>query len=75
MLTYSQKHMLLYSLEAPRRGASNEYPHHVFMFKWRNKKNAFIRGTRFRRQVLFFITLPFMKKKKKKKKVLHVNVP
>ena len=26
-----------YSLEAPRRGASNEYPQH--MFPWRNKKN------------------------------------
>ena len=26
-----------YSLEAPRRGASNEYPQH--MFSWRNKKN------------------------------------
>ena len=32
-----QKHMLWYSLEAPRRGASNEYPQH--MFSWRNKKN------------------------------------
>ena len=30
-----QKHMLWYSLEAPRRGASNEYPQH--MFSWRNK--------------------------------------
>ena len=29
--------MLWYALEAPRRGASNEYPHH--MFSWRNKKN------------------------------------
>ena len=29
--------MLWYSLEAPRRGASNEYPQH--MFSWRNKKN------------------------------------
>ena len=26
-----------YSLEAPRQGASNEYPQH--MFSWRNKKN------------------------------------
>ena len=26
-----------YSLEAPQRGASNEYPQH--MFSWRNKKN------------------------------------
>ena len=26
-----------YSLEAPRRGASNEYPQHTFL--WRNKKN------------------------------------
>ena len=29
--------MLWYSLEAPQRGASNEYPQH--MFSWRNKKN------------------------------------
>ena len=32
-----RKHMLWYSLEAPRRGASNEYPQHIF--SWRNKKN------------------------------------
>ena len=30
-----QKHMLWYSLEAPHRGASNEYPQH--MFSWINK--------------------------------------
>ena len=30
--------MLWYSLEAPRRGASNEYPQHLF--SWRNKKNT-----------------------------------
>ena len=29
--------MLLYSLEAPHRGASNEYPQHMFL--WRSKKN------------------------------------
>ena len=29
--------MLWYSLEVPRRSASNEYPQH--MFSWRNKKN------------------------------------
>ena len=29
--------MFGYSLEAPRRGASNEYPQHMFV--WRNKKN------------------------------------
>ena len=29
--------MLWYSLEAPHRGASNEYPQH--MFSLRNKKN------------------------------------
>ena len=29
--------MLWYSLEAPRRGTSNEYPQH--MFSWINKKN------------------------------------
>ena len=29
--------MLWYSLEAPRRGTSNEYPQHMFL--WRNKKN------------------------------------
>ena len=28
-----------YSLEAPRQGASNEYPQH--MFSWRNKKNIY----------------------------------
>ena len=32
--------MLWYSLEAPRRGASNEYPQH--MFSLRNKKNISI---------------------------------
>ena len=32
-----QKHMLWYSLEVPRWGASNEYPQH--MFSRRNKKN------------------------------------
>ena len=26
-----------YSLEAPHRGTSNEYPQHIF--SWRNKKN------------------------------------
>ena len=29
--------MLWYSLEAPRRGASNEYPQHMFLLS--NKKN------------------------------------
>ena len=29
-----------YSLEAPRRGASNEYPQH--MFSWSNKKDISI---------------------------------
>ena len=33
-----RKHMLWYSLEAPHRGASNEYPQH--MFSSRNKKYA-----------------------------------
>ena len=32
-----RKHMLWYSLEAPRQCASNEYPQH--MFSLRNKKN------------------------------------
>ena len=32
--------MLWYSLEAPRRGASNEYPQHMFL--WRNKKDISI---------------------------------
>ena len=32
--------MLWYSLEAPRWGASNEYPRH--MFSWRNKKDISI---------------------------------
>ena len=35
-----QKHMLWYSLEAPRQGASIEYPQH--MFSWRNKKDISI---------------------------------
>ena len=30
--------MLWYSLEAPRRGASNEFPQH--MFSWRNKNDV-----------------------------------
>ena len=34
------KHMLLYPLEAPRRGASNEYPQHMFL--WKNKKDISI---------------------------------
>ena len=32
-----QKHVVLYSLEVPHRGTSNEYPQH--MFSSRNKKN------------------------------------
>ena len=32
--------MLGYSLEAPRRGASNEYPQHMFL--WRNKRTIFL---------------------------------
>ena len=32
----SPQNMLWYSLEAPRLGASNEYPQ--YMFSWRNKK-------------------------------------
>ena len=39
-LVSSQKHMLWYSLEAPRRGASNEYPQHIF--SWRNNKNIYL---------------------------------
>ena len=35
-----RKHILWYSLEAPQRGASNEYPQH--MFSWRNKKDISI---------------------------------
>ena len=31
-----------YSLEAPRRGASNEYPQHMFL--WGNKKNINVFG-------------------------------
>ena len=29
-----------YSLEGPQRGASNEYPQHMFL--WRNKKNIIV---------------------------------
>ena len=36
-LIFQSKHMLWYSLEAPRWGASNEYPQH--MFSLINKKN------------------------------------
>ena len=36
-LCLDKKHMLWYSLEASRRGASCEYPQH--MFSSRNKKN------------------------------------
>ena len=36
-LISQRKHMLWYSLEAPQRGASNEYPQH--MFSLRNKKD------------------------------------
>ena len=32
------------SLEAPQRGASNEYPQHMFL--WRNKKNINIFGVK-----------------------------
>ena len=35
-LIYPQKHMLWYSLEAPCRVASNEYPQ--YMFSFRNRK-------------------------------------
>ena len=31
------KHMLWFSIEAPQRGTSNEYPQHMFL--WRSKKN------------------------------------
>ena len=34
-----------YSLEAPHRGASNEYPQHMFL--WRNKKNDLIIITKY----------------------------
>ena len=32
-----------YSLEAPRRGTSDEYPQHMFL--WRNKKNIYLKPT------------------------------
>ena len=35
--------MLWYSLEAPRRGASNEYPQHMFL--WRSKENIYMDTT------------------------------
>ena len=41
-LISEQKHMLWYSLEAPRWGASNEYPQNMFSFK--NKKDISIFG-------------------------------
>ena len=60
------KHMLWYSLEAPRWGASNEYPQH--MFSRRNKKDISI----FRKEKVLYllIWMPsniYLKKKKKKK--------
>ena len=39
-LISQRTHMLWYSLEAPRRGASNEYPQHMFLL--RNKKDISI---------------------------------
>ena len=39
-LISSWKYMLWYSLDAPRRGASNEYPQHMFL--WRNKKTYYM---------------------------------
>ena len=36
---FSTKTCCGYSLEAPHRGASNEYPQHTF--SWRNKKNIY----------------------------------
>ena len=38
-LTFSQNHMLWYSLEVPHLDNSNEYPQHIFL--WRNKKMIF----------------------------------
>ena len=35
-----QKHVCGYSLEAPRRGASNEYPQHMFWSS--NKKTVYL---------------------------------
>ena len=39
-LISQRKHILWYSLEVPRRGASNEYPQHMFLS--RNKKDISI---------------------------------
>ena len=39
-LISSWKYCCRHSLEAPCRGASNEYPQHIF--SWRNKKNIFL---------------------------------
>ena len=44
-----------YSLEAPRRGASNEYPQH--RFSWRNKKDTSI----FRMKKAPYLWLCFMR--------------
>ena len=44
LLIPRRKHMLWYSLEAPRRGASNEYPQHMFLL--RNKKDISIFRTK-----------------------------
>ena len=44
--------MLWFSLEVPRQGASNEYPQHMFLWRYKKNTNTFLLG----------------KKKKKKKK-------
>ena len=48
--------MLWYSLEAPLRGASNEYPQH--MFSWRNKKDI----SSFRMKEAPYLLLCFLQK-------------
>ena len=48
--------MLWYSLEAPRRGASNEYPQQAF--SWRNKKDISI----FRMKKAPYLLLCYFKK-------------
>ena len=44
-----------YSLEAPRRGASNDHPQH--MFSWRNKKDISIFRTKKAPYLLLWFTV------------------
>ena len=42
-ISYFSTKTYVVALEVPRRGASNEYPQHMFL--WRNKKNIYLLPT------------------------------